>query len=210
MGDDISPERIEALLKDLANLDDAVVHRGLVTIARKAKSRNGFAHKLVLADIIEAAGVVLESEGEELAAIAAFDHAVYCADKFGRSDGDGGIMLGRRVRIPDVSCELCEGRGLVVKMNEKGNRWAEDCPCKIIEPAPEVSERVLIVVMRLGGWVRFKNIHPDKHPFMRKDFLTEYVRHNRLERYKHRLASGETTGTLLGSGESLKLAARVA
>ncbi len=170
------------MANDLMQLPDEQIRGACARLRRESRSSpNGFAPKLVLGDIVAAAGIILGSEAETVEAVAAWDLALRLADTFGRPIGDG-YELRRLVGPPAPECERCAGAGMAIVQWE-GRNFAKDCTCKAITSVPEFSDRLGDTVARLGGWGRLRSIPPDYFALRRKDFIAEYVRWVKVEKH---------------------------
>lgn len=203
MGTDLSQEALSIFVKVLAPMDDRTIKQALERTALEVRGYKGTAPRLLLRDVLERAGIVSEAEAEELEGIMAWDFAESLADRFGFYNSAGEVVIRRRVSKAVESCELCSGSGW--KIEEKdGKSFAEACGCRAVEEVPEISERIAGTVRRLGGWGVLKNIEPDRHAFVRRDFLLEFGRWTKLESFRTgdggelvnvgKIAAGSTKG----------------
>lgn len=181
------------MASDLSHLDDDRIRLALARVRRESTSQNGYAPKLIIGDVIRAAGVVLGQEAQTVEAVAAWDAAVHIADTFARQT-ETGWELRRHVKPADPACPQCEGSGMTFYTKD-GHRFAADCRCKQITPIPGVAPRLADTVARLGGWGKLKGIPAEAYTFRRRDFIAEYLRAPNVERHVA-LAAGNRSGDL--------------
>lgn len=192
MGTELSPEAAKMFSIDLAYLPEGDVYHGLQRCRREVKGSNGFPPRLILQDVLERAGVITTEDEKRMEASAAWDLVMLLASKFvhvnGQSDtkGDPICVLRRTVSKPLADCQKCHGDGtyFVAAFPDSGNVTVARCDCRTVEELPPVPERVSVVVRSMGGWVTFKDIPAKSFPFVKRDFLLEYGRQEKAEKYQ--------------------------
>jgi len=206
MGTELTPEATKIFVHDLASLTDDQIKTGLERTRREVRGSNGFPPKLILQDVLSRAGVLTEDEVESLDAVAAWDEAERVVSRFGWYDSAGEVVLRRRVGPVYKDCTRCEGKGFTVGMEkykdihgkESEHQAVADCTCREIEEVPEVSQRLLDTVKRIGGWSALKEITPARFPFTRRDFLLEYTRWRKVESLPGPRGSMLAVGNMVG------------
>jgi hypothetical protein len=179
LGADVSAG-LKVIVVDVARrLTDDEIVAALERCRLEIRSVNGFPPRLTAADILEKGGIVYGGQAEDLEAVRAWDFLTYLSERHMRRD-DGEVILTRHVTAGPDDCPKCEGRRITVSV-KAGRNVAEECDCRTITPCPEVPDRLAKTVRRMGGWSMFYEIAPKNYPFVRRDFLAEYVRAGQLD-----------------------------
>jgi hypothetical protein len=174
MGAELTPAGLKIFTRDLALLlTNDQIKQGLERTRREVR-------QLTLQDVLARAGEVTTGEAESLLAVAAWDEAERLVKRYGRYGSDDEVTLRRIVGPAPKDCPTCKGEGHFIR-EEKGVRFVGICNCRPIEEVPEVSQRLADTVRRIGGWTVLKEVPPSKFPFLRRDFLTEYTRWQKVE-----------------------------
>ena len=107
MGTELSTPALALFVADLEKLPIESVARALARCRREIRGRNGFPPTLTIADILDRAGIVAESEAEDAEWQAAWDVAVRHANKYIISNPEGEYQekhyFGETVVIPELS-----------------------------------------------------------------------------------------------------------
>jgi hypothetical protein len=200
MGTEISPEAIEVFAYDLSHLPDADIKRGLERCRREVKGTGGFAPRLILQDVLERAGDVTEGDAKQLEAECAWDVLMVLVEKFARRSECDEVVLRRSVGKPSPECSKCHGEGMFFVV-EGGAQKVSRCDCRVIVEVPDIETRTAAVVRSMGGWGTFKDIPTKSFPFVKRDFLAEYGKQEKTEKYKLlQLDATQQPGTQLTAG----------
>jgi hypothetical protein len=106
MGTELSTPALALFVADLEKLPIESVARGLARCRREIRGRNGFPPTLTIADVLDRAGVVAESEAKDAEWQVAWDVIVSHASKYIISDPEGGYAerryFGETIVIPEL------------------------------------------------------------------------------------------------------------
>ena len=130
--------------EELAYLDDDVILEALRRCRCELRGKDGFPPVLTLADILDRAGVVSESQIKDAKARAAWDCAIEYADRFVARNAEGQY----------------EERDFV------GNRGRVQ--------RPQLSQQIRDTVRRVGDWRVLKNISSDDFPHVQRRFFEAF------------------------------------
>lgn len=208
MGTQISPGALRIFVQDLAHLPDENIRQGLERTRREVKGSNGFPPRLILQDVLDRAGVISPADAESMEATAAWDMVMDVVERFvkvkrsedGSKPADSDVVLRRIVGKPLADCVNCEGKGMKLVRREDMSQWVVPCDCKPVVEIPAMSDRLLDVVRRMGGWVTFYAIPAKSFPFVRRDFMLEFGKWQKVENYRSALPAGESM-LAIGNGE---------
>jgi hypothetical protein len=195
MGTELSAEAMRIFVRALAPLEDTVIRNALERTALEVRGKDGFAPKLLLQDVLDRAGIVSEAEAVQLDAILAWDFVERVVTRYGVYNTDGDVVLRPLVSKANEKCERCGGQGWMLLGEPGGDRFVKDCACRTREEVPEVSQRIEDAVRRLGGWNTVKDIAQDRYPFVKREFIAEFMRWTKIESFR-----GTTGGELVAVG----------
>jgi hypothetical protein len=106
MGTELSSTALSLFVNDLAHLPDDVITHALARCRRELRGNNGYPPTLTIADVLERAGVVGESEAEDAEWQVAWDVAVRHASKYIVSNPEGEYeekhYFGETIDIPKL------------------------------------------------------------------------------------------------------------
>lgn len=184
----------------LAPLDDHTIRGALERTAMEVRGDHGFAAKLRIQDVLDRAGVITENEAELLDAVVAWDTAEQVVRRFGWNDGDQ-VVLRALVSKPKEDCKRCNGSGMILLGQPGGDRFVKDCDCRTRVNVPMIDRRIEDTVRRLGGWAALKDLSQDRYPFVKRDFVAEYLRWSKIESLRsasgnEMMAIGEGSDTI--------------
>jgi hypothetical protein len=201
MGTELSSEALRIFVRALASLDDATIRNALERTALEVRGYKGSAPKLLLQDVLDRAGVVTEAEADQMDAVLAWDFVERIVARFGGYNSEGDVVLRALVSKPHPECENCHGKGWMLLGTPGGNRFVKDCNCRSREEVPEIVPRIEDTVRRIGGWNVIKDIAADRYPFVKRDFVAEFLRWTKIESFRS-ASGGEmlSTGRLVDSG----------
>lgn len=167
MGSELSAPALNLFVEDLSSLsDDAIVH-ALARCRREIRAKNGFPPTLTIADVLDRAGVVSESEAEAAECRAAWDLVQrYVARHVARNP-----------------------QGVYEERDFEGNRGRI--------PKPELPQRIQDTVRRVGGWRVLKNPSEADFPHVQRRFYEEYRAWAATEQASKTLVGGEETRRLM-------------
>jgi hypothetical protein len=107
MGTEVSTEALKLWVNALWDLDDGVIQNALLRCCREMRGKNGFPPILTIADVLDRAGVVVESEAEDAEWQVAWEVAVRHASKYIVSNPEGEYeekhYFGETIVIPELS-----------------------------------------------------------------------------------------------------------
>jgi hypothetical protein len=180
LGADVSAG-LKIIVVDVARrLTDQEIAVALERCRLEIRSVNGFPPRITSADILEKGGIVFGRQAEDLEATKAWDFIANIAENHLRRE-DGEVILCRKVVRNLEHCDKCNDQRVVAGTDTKGRTIAETCTCLDMTPIPAIPERIAKTVQRLGGWSTFYVIAPKNFPFVRRDFISEYIRAGQLE-----------------------------
>jgi len=106
MGTDVSTEALKLWVNALWDLDDGIIQNALLRCCREMRGKNGFPPVLTIADMLDRAGVVVESETEDAEWQVAWDVAVRHASKYIITNPEGEYeerrYFGETIVIPEL------------------------------------------------------------------------------------------------------------
>src|SRR5450759_969844 len=106
MGTELSAPALNLFVEDLIELPDEVIARALVRCRREIRGKNGFPPTPTIADVLDRAGVVSETQVEEAECRAAWDVLLRYASKYIVSNVHGGYeekhYFGQSLEIPQL------------------------------------------------------------------------------------------------------------
>ena len=110
MGTEVSTEALKFWVNVLWDLDDGVIQNALLRCCREMRGKNGFPPTLTIADVLDRAGVVVESEADEAEWQVAWDVAVRHASKHIVSNPEGEYeerhYFGETTSIPELPQQI--------------------------------------------------------------------------------------------------------
>jgi hypothetical protein len=129
MGAELSAPALNLFVEDLAMLSDDVIAHALARCRREIRGRNGFPPTLTIADVLDRAGVVSETQVEEAECRAAWDVLLPHADKYIVNNVHGGYeekhYFGQSLEIPQLpdrikdSLRRCGGWQAIKRMTNE-------------------------------------------------------------------------------------------
>ena len=131
MGTEVSTEALKLWVNALWNLDDGVIEKALRRCCREMRGKNGFPPTLTIADVLDRAGVVVESEAEDTEWQVALDVAVRHASKYIVSNPEGEYeekhYFGETIVIPELPQRISD----TVRRIGGWRRLSSACPTMI-------------------------------------------------------------------------------
>ena len=177
LGHELSEEALQIFAHDLFALRDEEIMQSLERCRREVRGM-----RLTLQDVLSRAGVIPPPEMEDLDAELAWDRTLEVARRFARYVDGESVELRPRLSREDPDCDACNGLGIVIGPGErKGYLVGNWCHCRVREEVPELDQRILDSVQRVGGWGALKELDSGRFPFLRRDFLREYKQWQKLE-----------------------------
>jgi hypothetical protein len=144
MGGEMSATALNIFVEDVWSLPDEVILAALARSRREIRGKNGFPPTLTIADVLERAGLVSETEVENSECRAAWDEVQR-------------YILRHVVRNP---------QGVYIEQDFVGNRGRV--------PKPELPQRIRDTVRHVGGWRAIAYPSADDFPFVQRRFYEEY------------------------------------